>query len=217
VLDEVKIIKSINSKSFPKPFHTETPSQVLSGQPNIVWIYPRCPHPPQRDPSRTLSGSPRTLFEFWILAQQLVFWESSIYTPPPPMALSSWLSKFPVERVHPLHSKSLNSHSPRAFIPSSWLGFEWSKDSSPCVIHHNYWIFILHTSYSWSVAPRRLEVAREPPLGVVSLEKFVLPFFVIVSSSRVSWWLLERGKGWERPSFLWAPQWGRRIHCESKP
>jgi hypothetical protein len=30
-------------------------------------------------------------------------------------------------------------------------------------------------------------VALELPLGVVSLENFVLPFFVIVSSSRVSW------------------------------
>jgi hypothetical protein len=69
------------------------------------------------------------------------------------------------------------------------------------VIHHLKLVlavdssfFILHTYYSWSFAPRRLEVALELPLCVVNLGKFVLPFFVIVSSSRVSWYLLERGK-----------------------
>jgi hypothetical protein len=44
-------------------------------------------------------------------------------------------------------------------------------------------IFILHAFYSWNFAPRRLEVALELPLYMMSLEKFVLPF-VIVSSSR---------------------------------
>jgi hypothetical protein len=113
------------------------------------------------------------------------------------MALFSWLSNFSIERVHPLHSKSLNSLSPRVFIPSSCLGIEWSKDSrSLCDSRPQaclgYWIFILHAYYSWSVTPRWLEVVLKLPLGMVSLGKFVLPFFVIVNSSRVSWWLLDR-------------------------
>jgi hypothetical protein len=33
------------------------------------------------------------------------------------------------------------------------------------------WIFILHAYYSWNLAPKRLEVALELPLGVVSHEK----------------------------------------------
>jgi hypothetical protein len=41
--------------------------------------------------------------------------------------------------------------------------------------------------YSWSLAPIWLEVALEISLGVVSLGKFVLPIFMIVSSSRVPW------------------------------
>jgi hypothetical protein len=42
---------------------------------------------------------------------------------------------------------------------------------------------MLHAFYSWSFAPRRLEVALELPLCVVRLGKFVFPF-VIVSISR---------------------------------
>jgi hypothetical protein len=64
------------------------------------------------------------------------------------MALPPWILKFPVERVHPLHSKSINSLSRRAFIPSSWLEFEWSKDSSPCVIHHLKLVLIVECSSS---------------------------------------------------------------------
>jgi hypothetical protein len=80
------------------------------------------------------------------------------------MALFSWQTHFPVERVHPLYSKSLNSLSPRPFIPNSWLGIEWSKDSrslrdSPPHACLGYWIFIIHTYYSWSFTPRWLEVA----------------------------------------------------------
>jgi hypothetical protein len=165
-----------------------------------------------------MSGAYQTMFGFWILAQWLDSWDSSIS----PTVLSSWQTHFPIERVHPLHSKSLNSLLPRASIQSSLLGLEWSKDSrslfdSPPQACLGCWIFILHTFYSWSFAPRWLEVALELPLGVVSLGKFVLPFFVIVSSSMVSWWLLERGKGWEIPGSLWTPQRARMILCESKP
>jgi hypothetical protein len=101
------------------------------------------------------------------------------------------------------------------------LGIGWRKDSSslcnsPSQAHLGCWIFILHAYYSWSFAPRQLEVALELPLYVVSLGKFVLPFFVIVSSSNSSLWSLEWGKGWEKPGSLWTPQWGHRILCESK-
>jgi hypothetical protein len=167
-------------------------------------------------------GSPWTLSRIWILAQWLYFWESSIYIHPRPTTLFSWQIHFHVERVHPLHSKRLNSLSPIVFIPSSWLGIEWSKDSrslhdSPPQAYVGCWIFILHAYYFWSFAPRRLEVVLELPLGVVSLEKFILPFFVIVSSSRVSWWLLEREKGWERHGSLWTPQREHVILCKSEP
>jgi hypothetical protein len=169
-----------------------------------------------------LAPPPPDLSGIWILAQRLYFWESYIYIHPPPTALYSWLSKFPVERLHPLHSKSLNSLSPRVFIPSSWLGIEWSKDSrslcdSPPQACLGCWIFFLRAYYSWSFAPRWLDVALELPLGVLSLGKFVLPFFVIVSSSRVSWWLLESGKGSKRPGSLWTTKRGRSIPCESEP
>jgi hypothetical protein len=175
-----------------------------------------------QSPSRTMSGSPQNLSEIWIWAQQLDFLESSIYTHTPPMALNSWQLYSPVEKAHSLHSKRHKSLFSRAFISSSCLGFEWSKDSSflcdsPPQTHLGCWIFILCAYYSCSFAPRRLDAALELPLGVVSIEKFVLPIFVIVSSSMVSWWLLERGKGWERLSSLWTPQRGRRILCESEP
>jgi hypothetical protein len=144
------------------------------------------------------------------------FFERSICTQPPPMALHPWPLHFPVEQAHILHSKGPNSLSHRASIPSSCLGIEWSEDlsflyDSPPQACLGYWIFILSAYYSWSLAPRWFEVALEVPLCVVSLGKFVLPIVVIVSSSRSSWWPLERGKGWEGPDSLWTPQRGRMI------
>jgi hypothetical protein len=175
-------------------------------------------HPQTETSSRTLSGSPQTLSEIWIWAQWLDSWEAPINIPPPPTALLSWPLHFPVEQALILNSKRPNSLSPRAFILSSCLGIEWSKDlsslcDSPHQAHLGYWIFILHAYYSWSIGPKWLEVALELPLCVVSLEKFVLPIFMVVSGSRLSWWLLERGKGWERPGSLWTPQQGHRILC----
>jgi hypothetical protein len=117
--------------------------------------------------------SSQTLSGIWIWAQWLVSWESSINTPPPPTALQSWPLQFPVEQAHFLHSQRSISLSPRAFIASSCLGIEWSKDlsslsDSPLQAHLGCWIFILHAYYFWSHAPRQLEVALELPLGVVS-------------------------------------------------
>jgi hypothetical protein len=45
-----------------------------------------------------------TMSEFWILAQWLDSWESSIYISTSPTTLFSWFLKFPVERVFLLHS-----------------------------------------------------------------------------------------------------------------
>jgi hypothetical protein len=138
------------------------------------------------------------------------------------MALLSWLLHFAVKQAQILHSQMPNSLFPRVFIPSYCLGIEWRKDSrslcyspsEPCL---DCWIFILHTYYSWSFTSKRLEVAIEPPLGVMSLEKFVLSIFVIVISSMVFWWLLKRENCWERPGSLWTPQRGRKILCGSEP
>jgi hypothetical protein len=161
---------------------------------------------------------PRTLSGFWIWAQWLDSWENFIYTHPSLMALHSWSLLFPLEQAHILYSKRPNPLSPRASIPSSCLWIEWSKnlsflcDSLPQA-HLGCWIFILHAYYSWSLPPRLLEVALEISLCVVSLGKLVLPIVVIVSSSRSSWWPLERGKCWERSGFLWTPQRGCMILC----
>jgi hypothetical protein len=118
----------------------------------------------------------RTMSGIWIWAQRLFSWESSINTSPPPTAQKAWPLHFPVEQAHILYSQRSISLSPRAFIPCSCLGIEWSKDSSslcdsPPQACLGCWIFILHTCYSWSVAPRWLEVPLELPLGVVSRGK----------------------------------------------
>jgi hypothetical protein len=60
------------------------------------------------------------------------------------------------------------------------LGIEWSQDPSFVCESHLHaclgtWIFICYACYYWSFAPRRLEVALELLLCVVSLGKFVLP------------------------------------------
>jgi hypothetical protein len=211
VLDKVKIIKLSDYNFFPIPPQTEISSRTLFGPTR------ESPHFFTESPSQTLSGSPRTLSGIWIWAQRLNFWESSIYTHIPPTAFYSWPLHSPVEKAQSLHSKRSKSLFPRAFIL-----VEWSKDSSslcdsPLQARLDCWIFILCAYYSWSFAPRWLEVALELPLGVVSLGKFVLPIFVIVSSSRVSWWLFERVKVWERSGSLWTPQRERRILCESEP
>jgi hypothetical protein len=109
------------------------------------------------------------------------------------MALLSWPHHFHAEQAHTLHSQRPNSLSPRAFIPSSCLGIEWSNNSSslcdsPPQARLVCWIFILHAFYSWSFAPRWLEISLKLLLCVVSIGKFVLPIFVIVSISRTSLW-----------------------------
>jgi hypothetical protein len=182
-MDEVKIIESSNSKSFLSLPQIKTSSRTLSDPTGhcLALLEPlqnsntfhRNPWPDNVRSSRTLSGSPRTLSGIWIWAQRLVSWESSIYTPPPPTALLPWILHFAVEQAHILHSQRSNSLSPRAFIPSSYLGIEWRKDlsslcDSPHQAHLGYWIFILHTYYAWSLAPRWLEVALELPFVVVS-------------------------------------------------
>jgi hypothetical protein len=123
-----------------QPHHSiETPYWTLSGPAG------HCPTPP--DFVQILNPSPTASFL------------RELYTPPPPMALSSWPLLSPVEQAHFLHSKRQNSLSPRASIPSSCLGIEWSKDSSslcdsPPQARLSCWIFILHAYYSWSIAPR---------------------------------------------------------------
>jgi hypothetical protein len=157
-------------------------------QPDIVRAYPRNPQFSQ-SPSRTLSGPdgycsaqtdivrlPRTLSGVWIWVQRLVSWESSINSPPPPMALKTWPLYFLVEQAHILYFQRPISLSPRAFIPSSCLRIEWSKDlsllcDSAPQARVGCWIFILRTCYSCSVAPRWLEISLELPLGVVSCGK----------------------------------------------
>jgi hypothetical protein len=213
MLDEVKIIESSDSKSFPIHPQIETSSRTLSGpaghclsllerapifhrvlarhcsaQPDIVRLPPDFVWNLNLSPTTRILGDPINIH-------------------PPPTALLSWSLYFPIEQALILKSKRPNSLSSRAFILSSCLGIEWSKDlsslcDSPPQAHLDCWIFILYAYHSWSLAPRLLEVAPELPLCVVRLEKFVLPIFVIVSSSRLSWWLLERGKSWERFSSL---------------
>jgi hypothetical protein len=130
-----------------------------------------------------------TLSGFQISAQWLVSWESPISIHPLPMTLLSWPNKILVLKAYFLHSKGLIHSILEHPLQVLNLGFEWSKDStslcdSPPQGHLGSWIFILHTCYYWNIAPRRLKVALELPLCVVSLEKFVLPIFVTVSSSR---------------------------------
>jgi hypothetical protein len=87
------------------------------------------------------------------------------------------------------------------------LEIEWSNDSSslcdsPSQARLGCWIFILHNYYSWSITAKWLEIALKLLFYMVSLEKFVLPLFVIMSISRSSLWLLEWGKSWERQFFV---------------
>jgi hypothetical protein len=178
-MNEVKIIESSNSKSFPSHPQTEISSWTLStpAEHCLVLLEPlQNSNTLHRNPWPNNVRSSQTLSRILIWAQRLVSWESSINTPPPPTAQKGWPLQFPVEQSHFLHSQSPISLSPRAFIPSSYLGIEWSKDSSslcdsPPEAHLGCWIFILHAYYSWSLAPRRLEVALELPLGVVSHDK----------------------------------------------
>jgi hypothetical protein len=131
-------------------------------------------------------------------------------------AFYCWISSFP-------SSPKAKNHTPLELsFQVLDLGIEWSKGSSslcdsPSQARFGCWIFILHAYYSWSFAPRWLEVSLELPLCAVSLGRFVLPFFVIVSSSSSSLWPLEWGKGWEKPGSLWTPQRGCRILCEFEP
>jgi hypothetical protein len=119
------------------------------------------------------------------------------------MGLLSWPNEILVLKAHSLHSKGLSHSILEHSLQVLDLGFEWSKDStsvcdSPPQACHGCWIFILHTYYSWSYAPRRLEVALKLPLYVVSLGKFVLPFVVIVGSSRsvfVTTWVRKGLRG----------------------
>jgi hypothetical protein len=161
-----------NSKSFP----THSKQKPLAGHcPALPELAPRFKIPQQKPLVRLYLAQsnivrlPQTLFGFWIWAPRQDSWESPINTPPPPMTLHAWLLNFSIEHAHTLHSKRSNSLPPRASIPSSYLGIAWSKGSSslcdsPLQACLGYWIFVIHTYYSWSVAPRWLEVALEPPL-----------------------------------------------------
>jgi hypothetical protein len=105
------------------------------------------------------------------------------------MARIFWHVNFTVLQAHFLQSKGLKCSILEHPLHVLDLGFEWRKDSSflcdsPPQARLGSWIFILHAFYSWSYAPRWLEVALELPLYVVSLGIFVLPIFVIVISSR---------------------------------
>jgi hypothetical protein len=133
--------------------------------------------------SRTLSG-------IQIPAQQLVPFELSIHSPSPPTARVTWHDENHVLKAHFLLSKGLIHSILEHPLQVLDLGFEWSKDSSflcdsPPQAFLGSWIFTLHAYYYCSFAPRWLDIALELPLCVVSLEKFVLPIFVIVSSSRL--------------------------------
>jgi hypothetical protein len=164
-----EIIESSKLQVFSNPSKIETPSRTLSGPTRVS---PEFKISSQKPPTRfclaqlDIVQNPQPLFRFWIRAQRLDSFESSIYTHPPPTALPSWPLHFPVEQAHIIHSKRPNSLSPRASIPNSCLGIEWSKDSSsmcdsPPQAHLGYWIFILCAYYSWSLTPRWLEVALE--------------------------------------------------------
>jgi hypothetical protein len=138
---------------------------------------------------QTLSDPSRILPEIQIWAQQLDSLESPINIPPPPTTLPSCPLRSLGAKAHMLHLQRPKTPPLEISLQVLDLGIEWSKDSSfvcdsPPQACLDSWIFILHTYYSWSCAPRWLEVALELPLCVMSLGEFVLPIFVIVSSSR---------------------------------
>jgi hypothetical protein len=156
-MDEVKIIESSNSKSLPSHPQTETFSRALTG---LTRATPKFKYTSQKPLTGHCPAQPNIVWNLNLSrAQQLVSWESSINTPPPLTAQKAWPLHFSVEQAHILYSQRPISLSPRAFIPSSYLEIEWSKDStslcdSPPQAHLDGWIFILHTYYSWSIAPR---------------------------------------------------------------
>jgi hypothetical protein len=126
--------------------------RTMSGLTGHFRTYLRKPHF-FRELSPDNVRSYQTISGIWIWAQWLVSWESSINTPPPTTAQKAWTLYFPVKQAHILYSKSSISLSPRAFIPSSYLGIEWSKDlsslcDSPPQARLGCWIFILHACYS---------------------------------------------------------------------
>jgi hypothetical protein len=128
----------------------------------------------------TLSGWTRHCLEFKNWDQRLVSWESPINIPPPPMALSLGHYILLVLKFISFILKGLKHSPPEISLQVLDIGIEWSQDPSfVCESHPQaclgYWIFILHTFYSWSFAPRRLEVSLKLPLYVVRLRKFVLP------------------------------------------
>jgi hypothetical protein len=171
-----KLSNRVNSKSFPTHPKQKHPAghypPLPESAPNSNSLH--------RNSQPDFVRHPWTLSGFWIWAQRLDSLESPIYTNTPPTSLLSWPLHFTVEKALILHLKRPNLLSLRAFIPNSCLGIEWSKDlsslcDSPPQAHLGCWIFILHAYYSWSFAPRRLEVTLELPLCVVSLVKFLLP------------------------------------------
>jgi hypothetical protein len=173
---------------------------------------------PPESVRRTKSAPTR----FWIWVQRLVPWDSSINTSTIPMALYLGHSIILVLKLIFFISKGPKHSILELSLQVLDLGIEWSQDPSFMCESHiqaclGYWIFILHACYSWSFAPRWLEVALELSLCVMSLGKFVLPLCDSEQLKVWSWWSLEWGKGWERPDSLWAPQWGRNILYESEP
>jgi hypothetical protein len=157
-MDEVKIANSSQTSSHLKSPKIASLCRTLSDSVGHCLTLFEIASPIHRDPLHDFVRSCRTLSGIRIWAQWLDSWESSISTPPPPMALLSWTLRFTIEQAHFPHPQRPNSLSPRVFIPSSCLGIEWSKDSfflcdSPPQAHLGCWIFILHAYYSWSFAP----------------------------------------------------------------
>jgi hypothetical protein len=157
-------------------------------------------------------------------SQRLVSWESSINIPTPPMTLSLSLDHLNLLVLKLIFSISKGQKHSTLKLPLQVLdlGMEWSQDPNfvcECHLqaHIDTWILILYACYYWSFAPRRLEIALELPLCVVSLEKFILPLYDSEQLKVWFLWSLEWGKGWERPNSLWAHRWGRKILCESEP
>jgi hypothetical protein len=168
---------------------------------------------------QTLSGWHRTLSGVQKIVQRLVFWERSINIPTPLTALSLGHMRFLVLKLILSISKGLKHSTLEHTLHVLDLGIEWSQDLSFMCESHlqaylDTWIFILHAFYSWSFAPRQLEIALELPLCVVSLGKFVLPLCDSEQLKVRSLWSLEWGKGGERSDSLWAPQRGHMILCE---
>jgi hypothetical protein len=149
-MDEVKNVNS--NKLQAKSNHLQTTSlcRTLS---DPTWASPKFKNSPQKSPTGLCSvlpdivWLPRTLSNIWIWAQRLVFWESSIYTPPLPTTLFTWPLCSTVVQAHFFHLQRPKSLSPRAFILSS-SSRDWVKQGFGFLMwftfSSSFWLLNLH-------------------------------------------------------------------------